>query len=79
MEAQRRKKLVALGAEALADALLEMAERVDVVDDMVERLMATPKENIKRYKAKLKDLKSKQRFIEWNESSEFAYELEMLL
>ncbi|MBU4316898.1 MAG: hypothetical protein KKF30_06450 [Proteobacteria bacterium] len=78
MTANRRKKLDALGAEALADALLEMAERIDAVDDLVERLMTTPKENIKQYKAKLADLKRKQRFIPWNESSGFACELDLL-
>jgi hypothetical protein len=79
MVTDRRKKLSALGAEVLADALLELAERVDVVDDLVERLIATPKENIQRYKEKLADLKRRQRFISWKESAAFAHELEMLL
>lgn len=79
MAADRRKKLTALGAEVLADALLELAERVEVVDDLVERLIATPKENIQRYKAKLADLKRRQYFISWKESAAFAHELVMLL
>jgi Family of unknown function (DUF6880) len=79
METDRRKKLTELGPEALADALLELAVRIDAADDMVERLIATPNENIRRYKAKLADLKRGRRFIPWNESAAFAHELEMLL
>lgn len=79
MAADRREKLTALGAEALADALLELAERVEVVDDLVERLIATPEENIERYNTKLADLKHRHYFISWKESAAFAHELEMLL
>jgi hypothetical protein len=79
MVADRRKKLAALGAEVLADGLLELAERVEVVDDLVERLIGTPKENIQRYKEKLAELKRRQYFISWKESAAFAHELEMLL
>jgi hypothetical protein len=79
MKTDRRKKLTALGIEALADALLELSERIEVVDDLVERLIATPTENIGRYKAKLAGLKRRQRFIAWKESAAFAHELKMLL
>ena len=79
MEAGRKKKLIALGSEALADALLELAVRVEAADDLVERLIATPKENINRYQAKLACLKRRQRFISWDESDAFAHELIMLL
>ncbi len=79
MAADRRKKLVALGAQALADALLELAVQSDAADDLVERLMASPKENIQRFKKKLSSLKRSRRFIDWRESSGFARELEMLL
>lgn len=79
MSADRKRKLTVLGVEALADALLELAERVEVVDDLVERLIATPKENIQRYKEKLAELKHRQYFISWRESAAFAHELEMLL
>ncbi len=79
MSADRKRKLTVLGVEALADALLELAERVEVVDDLVERLIATPKENIQRYKEKLAELKHRQYFISWRESAAFVHELEMLL
>ncbi len=79
MDNDRKQKLVDLGAEALADALLEIAPHSDAVDDLIERLIATPKENVQRFKMKLASLKRSERFIDWRESSEFAQELEMLL
>jgi len=79
MEADRKKRLTEMGPEALADALLELAVRDDVADDLIERMIATPKENIQRYKAKLAGLKHRRRFISWNESAAFAHELVMLL
>ena len=39
MDADRKKRLAELGPEALAEALLELAVRVDVADDLVERLI----------------------------------------
>ncbi len=79
METDRKKRLTQLGSEALADALLELAVRLDAADELVERLIATPKENIRRYKAKLAGLKRRRRFISWKESAAFAHGLEMLL
>lgn len=79
MGTDRKKRLIKLGPEALADALLEMAQDIDAVDDLVERLLATPKENIKRYKAKLDGFKRRQRFIAWNEAAAYAHELQMML
>jgi len=46
MAADRKKKLVALGEKALADALLKLADRVDVVDDLVERLITTHRKDL---------------------------------
>ena len=79
MVEDRRKKLAALGAETLADAMLELATHVEVADDLVERLVATPSENIQRYKSKLAELKRRNHFISWRESAEYAYQLKMLL
>lgn len=79
MNDKRRDRLIDLGAEALADALLELASRDGAADDMVERMIATPKENIQRFKAKLTSLKRSRRFIRWGESAGLARELENLL
>lgn len=71
--------MIALGPEKLADALLEMAGNYDEVDNLVERLAATPKEKVKRFKAKLSGLKRSRRFIDWREADSFARELAGLL
>ena len=79
MNENRKQRLVGLGAEGLADALLELAVRDDAADDLVERLIATPVENIQRLKAKLASLKRSRRSVPWGESAAFARELGILL
>ena len=75
----RKQKLIDLDAESLADALLELAAQSDVADGLVDRLIATPTENIQRFREKLTGLKRSRRFIDWRESLVFARKLEMLL
>lgn len=75
----RKQRLLSLGPEPLAEALLELADFHPAVDDRVERLIATPEENIRRFKAKLAGLKRSRRFIPWGESVNLARELETLL
>lgn len=79
MNSDRKQRLMALGADRLADALLDLADRDDLVGDLVKRLIATPQENIKRFKAKLAGIKRSRRFIRWGESASFARELGALL
>lgn len=79
MTASRKQKLIDLGPEVLADALLNLAVRSDEVDDLIEQLIATPKENVQRFKKKLSSLKHSRRFVDWRGASSFARELEMLL
>lgn len=75
----QRDKLIDLGAEALADALLELASEINVAAERVERLVATPEEKVKLVKSKLSGLKRGRRFIDWRESSEFARTLREVL
>ena len=75
----RKQKLIDLGAETLAEALLNLAIHSDEADDLIEQLLATPKENVQRFKQKLSGLKRRKRFISWRESASFSRELEMLL
>ena len=79
MSTKIRNKLIALGPEKLADSLLEMASHYDKADEFVERLVATPKEKVKRFKSKLTGLKRARRFIDWREIGGFARELSALL
>ncbi len=79
MNDSRKKKLVDLGAEALAKALLGIAVHSEEANDLIERMTATPTENVRRFKRKLSSLKRSNRFIDWKGSSSFSRELEMLL
>lgn len=79
MTDSRKQKLIDLGAEVLADTLLNIAVHSDEADDLIEQLIATPKENVQRFKQKLSGLKRRKRFISWRESASFSRELEMLL
>ena len=79
MKSERKQKLIDLGADVLADALLEIAIQSEAADDLIDLLIATPMENVLRFKKRLASLKRSRRFIDWRESSGFARELEMLL
>ena len=79
MDNNRKEKLLDLGAETLADALLNLAVHSDEADDLIEQLIATPKENVQRFKKKLSSLKHSRRFVDWRAASSFAREVEMLL
>jgi len=46
----QREQLIQLGSEPLADALIDLAQYNDEASNLVERLIATPKENISRFK-----------------------------
>ncbi|MFH2001810.1 MAG: DUF6880 family protein, partial [Planctomycetota bacterium] len=63
----------------MAEALLEVAGRSDAADDLIERMIATRKENVQKFKRKLSALKRSKRFIGWRESHGYARELVMLL
>ena len=75
----RKKELAALGAAKLAEALSDLATRSEKADEVVFRLLSSKKEKLKRFKAKLAGLESRDHFISWRESSNFASHLESLL
>lgn len=75
----KRHRLISMSPEKLADALMELAMRDDTANDMVERMTATPTENMKRFKKKLAGLKRMKRFVRWGESATLAREIETLL
>jgi tetratricopeptide (TPR) repeat protein len=79
MDETRKQKLIDLGAETLAEALLDLAVYSDTADDLIERLIATPKENVQRFKRSLSSLKRSRRFVDWRGVPKLARELEMLL
>jgi len=79
MADSRKQKLINLGSATLAEALLKLAVHSAEADGLIEQLIATPKENVQRFKKKLSGLKRRKRFIGWRESASFSRELEMLL
>jgi hypothetical protein len=76
---QQRKNLTALRKEVLVDALLELAVRDSLAGDIVDRIVSSPMENLKRFKQKLAALKRSRRFIPWGESASLARQLEEML
>lgn len=79
MKDKKKQKLMDLGSEQLANALLHLASQFDEAHDFVEHLIATPKENIQRFKKKISSIKRSSHFINWDESYEFGRELSALL
>lgn len=67
------------GAEALADVLLQVAIHSDAAHDIVQLLVSTPQEKIKRFNARINGLKRARKFIDWRESAEFARGIESSL
>jgi len=76
---ERLPRLIQLGAETLSTTLLDLARRNSDVDDAIERLIASPRKNVVRFKEKLANLSCMDRFIEWRERDLFVRELESLL
>ena len=74
-----KKELVALGADKLAEALFELANRSEKADEVILRLLSSKKEKLKRFKAKLAGLKRRTHFISWRESSDFSCRLASLI
>jgi hypothetical protein len=78
-ETERRRALVSLGADALADALVKLAPWNKEVDVTVERLISGSEENVARFKSQLANLRSMNEFIDWRTLSAFVHELEFML
>lgn len=75
MDDDTRSKLIDIGAESLADALLEMASRHDDAAEMVGRLLASPEGNLRRFQDNLEGLASltdRRHFIDWRYTAEYA-------
>lgn len=75
----RGEKLMRLGVQKLADALVKLAEDREEVDDVVERLISSPREMAERFKGKLSALNEWEGFVPWDETDLYAQKLESLL
>ncbi|RLE29983.1 hypothetical protein DRJ54_03640 [Candidatus Acetothermia bacterium] len=74
-----QERLAALGADRLAEELARLAHRSDEVYATVERLIASPEENLERFKKKLARLRRARKYYRWREAAELAQELEDML
>lgn len=78
-EDDRRDKLIGLGSERLADALLELADRTDYAEALVVRMTSTQDEIIKRFRGKLAGLKRSRKFVDWRGAQSLAEKLDEML
>jgi hypothetical protein len=74
-----RARLVALGPDALADALLRLADEHEAVHERVQSIVATPSEKLTRVRRALGGLARRRRFVHYREAPEFARQLRSIL
>ncbi|MEA4866319.1 MAG: hypothetical protein VB088_13095 [Sphaerochaeta sp.] len=79
MPDNRKQLLMDLGAETLADTLLELAGHNEQVNDKINSLTSAEKVNIKRYRQKLAGLRNSTRYIGLEMTDFFADQLERML
>lgn len=79
MTDDRKQQLSQIDADTLADALLQLAEQHETADELVNRLLATPEDNLRHAKSKIAGLKRSKRFVRWGESAALARKLEGVL
>lgn len=76
---ERRIRLINLGAERLAVALIDLAVHSIEAERLVERLVSEPEANLQRFRNQLAALAGQQNFRNWRESTIYARELEAIL
>lgn len=74
-----RNNLIRLGPERLADVLLDLASRNDMVKDTVKRMTSNRTDNVKHFKMKLAELRESQRSVGWQGAYDFAEGLDQML
>ncbi|MGM0598148.1 MAG: DUF6880 family protein [Myxococcota bacterium] len=74
-----KEKLVALGAEALAEGLVEFRYQSQAIEDLIMRLISTPDENVEIFKYKLDFYKNSTKYYDYEEVNGYIRELEMML
>ena len=79
MQDLRKHKLIELGVEVLADALLNLAAKNAKADELIEHLIASPTQFEQLFKTQLSQLKSSRRLLDWRAASSLAAELQLLL
>lgn len=73
------EKLIALGAERLAEVLVELADHSSEAREYVERLVAVPEDRLRKAKSALAGLARERRFYSYAESGTMARNIETIL
>lgn len=79
MSDNTKSSLIALGAEALASALIELTEMSPEAQDLVERMLATPEEKLSRIRDALKEIRAMEGEYDGEDVAELADELTFVL
>ena len=79
MPTNPREQLIKLGAEKLANALLDLSTRSDQAAQLIEQLLSPPRENLRHLKAKIRGLRQRKRFLGAREAQNYASDLSDLL
>ena len=58
-----REGLIELGADVLAAALVQLAGQTELADSMVKRLLASPSDNLKRFRTRLSGWGRRRGFV----------------
>ena len=74
-----KSRLVKLGADTLAGALVELIQMSPETQDMVERLLASPEERVQRVREALLEIKAMEGQCEGDDVEELADELGFVL
>ena len=79
MTDSRKKQLTDLGAEKIADVLLDFAGRYDEINNCVDWLIASQDEKSTLVKAKIAELHLHDDFIDWRHAAEFERKIDSIL
>lgn len=76
---ETKARFLKLGPDALAGALLDLAERDDTAKEMIERMVSTPEDRVRRFKSRLAGLKRGRKFNDWKTIGELVQKLKSIL
>lgn len=79
MNSEYKEKLIQIGAEKLAESLLELSVYSEQAEELIERLVAAPEENVKRFRRKLAGIKRSKKFYHRSNADTLARKLEWIL
>ena len=76
---EQKRQLIALSAEVLAEGLLTFSDRHSDVAAWIDRVLATPEDNLERFYCDLKALQRGGRYIPLAQSGQYADKISDLL